>query len=124
MKKALLILSVLFICSIGFGQTGEIYLRDVEGENWDLLIDTFYISVDTICIPSEEEQIKFAIQESGSIVFLMMKYKEYCYNDSSIVSVYNACSIPGCAVSHGYRDEYFHKQPTFEGFMEWLNTKY
>ena len=71
------------------------------------------------------------------IISLLDYYGEYeteCYNDSTLQEViiennfiYYHCGVLGCAVDHGspFKTEsrWIHKQPTFQGFIEYLRKK-
>ena len=59
------------------------------------------------------------------------EYKAECYADSTLERLHNASYDPlryclvdwTCLVSSHYRDEWTHRTPTFEGWMDWLERK-
>lgn len=129
--KTLTLITGLFISLLGTGQevddNGITYLN-MECY-YDLGIYTYEstFETDSLFSPSEEELIQIAIF-NNNLIYLLLKYKEKCYNDSSYVLKYNnGCSLPGTSINlycyatvDTYDYEWTHKNPTFEGFIAWI----
>ncbi len=58
----------------------------------------------------------------------IQEYQKQCYNDSSYIEYVYRCTMIGCTVYHGDLPqiirEWKHKEPTFEGFTNYLELKY
>jgi hypothetical protein len=97
------------------------------------------ISIDsTSNIITEEEAVKEWLDDSYSIIGLMTLYKVNCYNDSTLKHTHmpkwnDKCFTQMGDLATGYYYEldcnikdhytYIHKEPTFEGFINWINDK-
>jgi hypothetical protein len=147
MKRTLLILAALISLNC-LGQEPDLFIRiKLSDGNYILLPEKEYdilLNYNLIRIQHPESVLIISDDNKSSntdILTLLNEYQRYskeCYNDSSKVhyedvGYINYCYraefdgwkynyILNCNDSTHYR--YVHKQPTFEGFMEWLNTKY
>jgi hypothetical protein len=121
--RTLLLTLLLFICGGAFGQKedGNLYMNYFEG--YDDELDT----------------TEYIILTVSGLTYLWNEYKTECYADSTREHTYNGHSFPGCYEYDLYMEpiqqrrlicenpdhfEYVHRQPAFEGFMEFLNNKY
>ena len=98
---------------------GEIYIHDSTLMDLNLIYpdwsnpDTSYFTC-------------YNIAEAG--IYLMVseyeKYEEICYNDSVFTEVPYYCDRVGYLVNHYPIKKWHHPSPTFEGFMQYLKTKF
>lgn len=52
----------------------------------------------------------------------LLMYASECWGDSTLKEVPYVC-FPGCAVYHLPEKKYIHREPTLEGFIEYLKKK-
>lgn len=105
--------------------------------------DHFWVTITTLppfdkCMKCGKSPIGVAASEQTKAQFGMhndpiirmsdlTEYQTECYNDSTLVQAYIPydCNIIGCMVMHEskYVEYWIHKEPTFEGFINWLKSR-
>lgn len=123
--KTLLTITLLLFCLIGFGQSDSDTLsisgiwREVTTNSYG---DTVY----------DSKYIEPCLRLSDYLNY-WKEYKQECYNDSTFIKIQHfkpECELyciigsgNNCIVDYHYRKSRIHKEPTFEGFMEYLESK-
>lgn len=109
MKKLLLTLAIIVLPLMGYGQNYEKLFKEAD---W-----VFYSNPDTLRPTNPPKPI--TLQD-------LIDYQEYCYNDSMFVkwdTIKTVYGVPYLMVRNESPNKHLHKQPTFNGFIEWLKNK-
>ena len=127
MKTTLLLIGI-FVC---LGVSGQVNV----GENHIHASHSIIFGGDTILFEYVQEDMPYNPHSAPPYLNLKpcvveligdwQEYKQDCYNDSTrrseeIITEHHERP----RLRWEYYDYYTHKQPTFEGFMEWLEKKY
>ena len=138
MKKLILLVALSLVFLSGYSQeNGLVFSKDItELTIAPISLDSLFkddniysLNYNGITIP------KYPSPDEMFIVKFLMYYDEYeqiCFNDSTeiigLVPTSDTIYIgPSSSVSqkyYEYKKLYNHKQPTFEGFMEYLKNKF
>jgi len=120
--KPLSFLLCIFILPV-FGQGTEgVYTPPMTGGQTDILMQELKDKIE------EKESALLAldniyIQNRNTVDYLLTlydQYKEACYNDSTLIEeIY----IPSDMYPFATRTQWIYKQPTFTGFMEFIEEK-
>ena len=133
--KAILTILILFIGLSAIGQNQDtLPIRtaypSIKGGAWAYDKIGMRIPTDTVK-PNKEVW-------HTSTEWLMLKYADECFNDSTLTHTHNAqwndlCFVQAGNMADGYyfelvcedknHFEWIHKKPTFEGFIEWLKQR-
>lgn len=109
--KNICLLILLFIPLFCNGQNGEIQGNKIFNPKEDKTVKFYWYDYDL-------EECADSIEVVPISTF--KKYQQECYNDSTLM-IDRSCpgKLPGCLVNH-YKEYYYHKVPTFEGFLKYL----
>ena len=130
MKKLTLLILMILIGLLAYTQTDTtitirqpslayytIYAISGDGSDAKIIRKSTYQKPDTNKVIKKEFLKCYTIEDFQKYV----KYETECYNDSTYISTGDVIFNGTTYISMG--GKFIHKQPTFEGFIDWIRLK-